>query len=168
MVKQKFRTQKGGQRKQTLSNFKRFLNDASGNDPLELIAAYMCTREAVLKRNERNEIFLNGKLRLLVESLKKQHQLAPGHEKRRWLSFVANLLPMKELQELGWHIDSHSFRNARKHIENCGAGSKIPKPPIPPSKRTILELPKIVSEFFYQDEISRISPHNFTNKKQVK
>jgi hypothetical protein len=150
-----------------LANFKRFLNDSSGNDPLELIAAYMCTREAILLRKERNEVFLNGKMRILVDSLKKQHELAPGHEKRRWLSFVATLLTMEELQQLGWHINSHSFRNARKHIENYGAGAKIPKPPIPPSKRTILELQKIVEEFFYQDEISRISPNNFTNKKQV-
>jgi hypothetical protein len=167
MVKQQFRNQKGGQRRQTLANFKRYLNEFSGGDQLELIAAYMASNEGKKKQKERNENHIDEKLKTLVGILKKQHEMAIVHEKRRSLSMVCKILTMEQLQKLGWKINSHSFRSARKHYEEYGAGSPVPKPNIPPSKQRNSELPLLVSEFFYLDEITRDAPNKFTNVNQV-
>jgi hypothetical protein len=164
MPKQQFRLQKGGQRKQTLADFKRYLNLSSGGDALELISAYMSTREGIKKRKEGNQNCINPHLSILVESLKKQHELAAPQEKRRWLSLVANLLPMDELQKLGWKINSHSFCNARKHCNQFGPGAPIPKPKLPPSKRPVLDLPQLVYDFFYKDEITRVGSKTIKKK----
>jgi hypothetical protein len=167
MPKQSFRNQKGGQRKKTLSEFKNYLNINSGNDPIELIATYLATREGMKKKLERSEFNLDGKLKILVNSLKKQHDLAAPHEKRRWLSLVSKLLTMEELQKLGWKINSHTFRTARKHCDKCGPGAPIPKPKIPLQKQRKLELQTLVHQFFYLDEISREAPNNYTKVNQV-
>jgi hypothetical protein len=167
MPKQQFRNQKGGQRRKTITEFKKYLNQTSGGDTLELIAAYMATREGMKKKKERNEYFMDEKLKMIVESLKSQHNLAAPQQKRRWLSLIATLLPMAQLQKMGWKINSHSFRSARKHYEEYGPGAPIPKPQIPPKKQRIPELPEIVKQFFYKDEITRAAPNKNIYKKQV-
>ena len=166
MGKQLFRQQKGGQRKQTLADLKRYLNEASGGDPLELIDAYMATREGIKLRKLRREDYLDPKLKVLVNSLKKQHEKTTPYKKRQVLSQVATLLTMEQLQSLGWKIDSHSFCNARKHYNEYGPGAPVPKPQQPPSKRPVLELEKLVSEFFYRDDITRVGSKTI-NKKVV-
>jgi hypothetical protein len=81
--------------------------------------------------------------------------LESPHKKRRWLSMVATLLPMVELQKLGWKIDSHTFRTARNHCNEFGPGAPVPKPKQPLKKQKNLLLPPLVSDFFHSDEITR-------------
>jgi hypothetical protein len=164
MGKQKFTTQKGGQRKQTLADFKRYLNEVSGNDPLELINAYMNTREGIHQKKIRDENHLDPKLIELVDTLKCQHEITTPYLKRQILSQVATLFSMEQLKQLGWKIDSHSFCNARKHCAEYGPGAPIPKPSLPPSKRPSLDLPELVSDFFYKDEITRVGSKTIKKK----
>jgi hypothetical protein len=65
---------------------------------------------------------------------------------------------------LGWKIDSHSFCNARKHYTEYGPGAPVPKPLMPPSKKPILDLPELVSDFFYNDDITRVGSKTIKKK----
>jgi hypothetical protein len=44
---------------------------------------------------------------------------------------------MKDLQSIGFKINSHSFANAKKHGREVGAGKSVLPPNLPPSKKPI-------------------------------
>ena len=62
------------------------------------------------------------KMFVIMDHLKKQHELASNRQKKRWLSFVCNEFTMPQLFDMGWKVNSHTFCNAKKHFNEIGAG----------------------------------------------
>jgi hypothetical protein len=130
---QPFSTQMGGQRNQTLTQTKRWLESKSGNDVENLLNDLLNTKWGKpIQTYIHNDLY--EKFHSLLETISIQYNGASKQEKSRWLSLVAPLLTQKELIDLGFIMKKKSFWYARKHAKKHGPGNPLPKPIIPPSK----------------------------------
>lgn len=137
--RQQFSNQKGGQRKSSLSSFKKALDKISGGDPAGLLSAYFATPMGKKIQPKVMEALEKSPLCKVVEGIREQHCKAPNKQKAQWLSLVAPHLENKWLQAKGFEFCNQQFANARLYAEKYGAGtpySLIPKI-LPPSKQPI-------------------------------
>jgi hypothetical protein len=98
----------------------------------------------------------------IVKNIRDQHQAAPKNKKRQWASLLAQDLTLKEMQEHGFQITSHSFTNARKHARLNGCGAEVATPPNPaghPREKVTEEDRSHILETIQDPMISRASPN---------
>ena len=96
----------------------------------------------------------------VIHTIVHQHSIAPNHNKRKWLSLVANEYTTQELQQYGFSLTNSAVANAHKHARIYGPGDDVPPPQQPPSKRkNSMEVQHQVEEFLRQGSISWPAPY---------
>jgi len=118
---------------------------------------------------------VSSKLVQTLKAIQVLHQEAKPHEKRQYLSLVSQF-EMKQLQSIGFSINSHSFANARKHSNKIGPGKPVLPPNQPPSKKPISEeLKSKITQFLKQHSkvganrtVSSTKKNSLTKEKKKK
>lgn len=117
---QPFSNQKSGQRYESIKEVLKVMKKYSGGDLQGLVKALLkkkCFQEVHQLTSD-----ADAKLNAIIDTIKKAYKTKPIPERRVFLSLLAPTLTRKELQNAGFHVDSVTFANARRHAELYGAG----------------------------------------------
>eukprot|EP01102_Stenamoeba_stenopodia_P017954 TRINITY_DN6515_c0_g4_i1.p1 TRINITY_DN6515_c0_g4~~TRINITY_DN6515_c0_g4_i1.p1 ORF type:complete len:203 (+),score=50.64 TRINITY_DN6515_c0_g4_i1:191-799(+) len=117
---QPFSNQKSGQRYESIKAVLKTMKKYSGGDMQGLVKALLkkkCFQEVHQMTSD-----ADVKLNSIIDTIKKAYKTKPIPERRVFLSLLAPTLTRKELQNAGFHVDSVTFANARRHAELYGAG----------------------------------------------
>lgn len=156
---QPFSSQKGGQRRKTISAFNKallpFVND------LGPLLAYYLTRsnsgKGLLEDVVENLSSCIGndserKLGEVMANIHSLHESASTREKKSLLSIVAPVFNNRELRKYGFHITSATVASARSHANEIGPGALVSKGgrPVVHGEETQL----LIQNFILDDENS--------------
>jgi len=164
--KQKFGSQKGGQRRKSLKELKDTMDKISGGDPVQLLSAYFESHVGKDHLVSLQKNFSKDKLNSLLENISVAHKNAGTKERRQILSLVSPIFKINQLQDAGFKISYPNLQSANNHSIQHGPGAPVPKPTPPAKKRKISDdLQNQIKDFFLSDEISRMAPNRTILKK---
>ena len=109
--------------------------EISNGHPAELLAGYLSHTEGKKIAHKLPALMQQGILKTIVKSIVTRHKEAALHEKRQWLSLVADHFTASELREHGFQFTDEALATARRHAANHGAGAAPAAPIQPLSKR---------------------------------
>ena len=172
MVKNKwqpFSNQKGGQKRETIFQFKEFLKNKAGGDDIGLINYYLNNsnegKKITSKISPQNRLISSyEKLLKIIGDL---YNNSPNHLKKKWSSLVASDFTRNDLINNGWNISSKSFTTGKKWASSNGPGAEvIIIPPNSKENEEIENLKKNLLKFWYKDSISKEASNRIIKYKK--